>query len=231
MPLFMFAGSIGLIGLYYLWTPWALKTFSVLWDITFVSYLFQTLFSFAIDPAEARRSWFEGIAFPGLLSIGVMAIALLMPFIGLADRVEPGRWSWVDITAQVILGWSAISTMAAWGVYRIDKAGRTKVAAQHAAGARRIRAAVVRDRLRRHRGGAREGRSQMGQDDQIGKSQDPGEMTARRAFDTLQSQDMRNERRIFWSEVAIIVIVALLVTAYLVALYWLRPGTALMPHL
>ena len=56
-------------------------------------------------------------------------------------------------------------------------------------------------------------------------------MTAGDVFDTLQSQDMRNERRIFWSEVAIIVIVALLVTAYLVALCLLRPGTAPMPHL
>jgi hypothetical protein len=56
-------------------------------------------------------------------------------------------------------------------------------------------------------------------------------MTAGSAFDTLQSQDMRNERRIFWSEVAIFVVVALLVTAYLVALYWLRPGTLPMPHL
>jgi hypothetical protein len=50
-------------------------------------------------------------------------------------------------------------------------------------------------------------------------------MTAGKVFDTLRSQDMRNERRIFWSEVAIIVIVALLVSAYFVALYWLRPGT------
>jgi hypothetical protein len=56
-------------------------------------------------------------------------------------------------------------------------------------------------------------------------------MTARNIFDVLQSQDMRNERRIFWSEVAIIVGVALMVTAYLVALFLLRPGTAPMPHL
>lgn len=123
MPLFTFTGSIGLIGLYYFWPPWAWEAFSIVWGVTFVSYLFQTLFSFAIDPAEARRSWFEGIAFPGLLSIGVMAIALLAPFTGLARLAEPGRWSWDDLAAQIILGWSAISTVAAWGVYRIDKAG------------------------------------------------------------------------------------------------------------
>jgi len=123
VPLFMFAGSIGLIGLYYLWTRWALAAFSILWGITFVSYLFQTLFSFAIDPAEARRSWFEGIAFPGLLSVIVMAIALVAPFVGLAHLLGPARSSWDSIAAQVILAWSAISTVAAWGVYRVDKAG------------------------------------------------------------------------------------------------------------
>jgi hypothetical protein len=43
-------------------------------------------------------------------------------------------------------------------------------------------------------------------------------MTAERTFEMLQTRDARNERRIFWSELAIIAIVALLVTAYLVAL-------------
>lgn len=56
-------------------------------------------------------------------------------------------------------------------------------------------------------------------------------MTAGSLFETLQSQDMRNERRIFWSELAIIVFVALLVTAYLVALCVFNPGIVPVPHL
>jgi hypothetical protein len=43
-------------------------------------------------------------------------------------------------------------------------------------------------------------------------------MTAERTFEMLQTRDTRNERRIFWSELVIIAFVALLVTAYLVAL-------------
>ena len=50
-------------------------------------------------------------------------------------------------------------------------------------------------------------------------------------FDTLQAEDVRNERRIFWREVVILVVVVMLVTAYLVALYWLRPGTLPAPRL
>ena len=57
----------------------------------------------------------------------------------------------------------------------------------------------------------------MGQDDQDGKGEDPGQIAGDETFDTLKSQDTRNERRIFWSEVAIIHIVALLAAAYFVA--------------
>jgi hypothetical protein len=70
----------------------------------------------------------------------------------------------------------------------------------------------------------------VGQDGQDRKGQDPAELTAERQFDWLQSQDIRNERRIFWSEVAIILVVALLVAAYFVALS-VRLGTAPLPRL
>jgi hypothetical protein len=126
MPFFMFAGSIGVIGLYHLWTPWALEAFYVASGVTLVAHLFQTMFSFAIDPTAARRSWFEGIAFPGLISIGVMTIALLMPFVGVANLEKPGAWSWGNLLVHAILGWSAISIAAAWCVYRMDKAGAPK---------------------------------------------------------------------------------------------------------
>jgi cellulose synthase/poly-beta-1,6-N-acetylglucosamine synthase-like glycosyltransferase len=125
MPLFMLAGSVGLVGLYWLWTPLALKAFAWTWGVTFVSYLFQTLFSFAIDPAEAKRSWFEGLAFPGLLSVAVMMLAVLKPFTGLV-WAQPDYWSWGDWVAPIVLGWTAISTAAAYGVYRLDKAGSPK---------------------------------------------------------------------------------------------------------
>jgi hypothetical protein len=126
MPIFAILGSIGLVGLYYLWTPLAVSAFGVLWGVTFVAYLFQTLFSYVIDPKEAKRSWFEGLAFPGLASLAVMAIALLKPFAGWPDFAEPGTWSWGDLAAQLILGWTAISTAAAWALYRLDKAGVPK---------------------------------------------------------------------------------------------------------
>jgi hypothetical protein len=126
MPAFVLLGSLGLVGLYHLWTPWAVQSFTWLWGITFASFLFQTLFAFVIDPAEARRSWFEGIAFPGVLSLGVMLLALLQPFQTIGGWARPGDWTWGDIACHVILGWTAITTVLAWAIYRLDRAGGPK---------------------------------------------------------------------------------------------------------
>lgn len=52
----------------------------------------------------------------------------------------------------------------------------------------------------------------MGQDDQIGQGQDAREVSV---FERLQRRDTRNEVRIFWCEIGIIVVVSLLVLAYI----------------
>ncbi len=128
MPIFMIMGSVGLVGLFYAWPPWMATAFGALWGLILLSYLFQTLFSFAIDPATARRSWFEGLAFPGLLSLGIMLLAAfgLDIFGGSAAWPRSGSWSWRDSAILVVLGWSAISTFLAWVVYRLEKAGCPK---------------------------------------------------------------------------------------------------------
>jgi cellulose synthase/poly-beta-1,6-N-acetylglucosamine synthase-like glycosyltransferase len=128
MPAFMIASSAGVIGLYYLRPPWAWAVFTIVWSATFVAYLFETLFSFAIDPPTGSRTWFEGLVFPGLISLGIMLIAVsgLTLFSGAADWMEVSRWSWRDIPIQLILAWNGISTIAAWSVYRLDRAGAPK---------------------------------------------------------------------------------------------------------
>jgi hypothetical protein len=102
MPVFMIMSSIGVIGLYFLRPPWAWIAFTILWSATFVAYLFETLFSFAIDPATGRRTWFEGLAFPGVISVCIMLIAVSrLPLLsGAADWIEAGHWSWRDIPVQ-----------------------------------------------------------------------------------------------------------------------------------
>jgi hypothetical protein len=56
----------------------------------------------------------------------------------------------------------------------------------------------------------------MGQDDQVGQSQDSDLKPAASAFDRLTAEDTRQEYRLLWSEIAIAAVIALLVAAYLI---------------
>jgi hypothetical protein len=56
----------------------------------------------------------------------------------------------------------------------------------------------------------------MGQDDQIGQSQDSDLTSAASAFARLTAADMRQEKRLFWSEIAIAAFILALVAAYLI---------------
>ena len=55
-----------------------------------------------------------------------MAVLRLTPFSGSAEWPTPGGWTWSEAGVLVVLGWSALSTLAAWGVYRLDRAGAPK---------------------------------------------------------------------------------------------------------
>ena len=55
----------------------------------------------------------------------------------------------------------------------------------------------------------------MGQDDQIRQGEAADVTPPDSAFDKLQSADIRRERRILWSEVALIAFLAVLVAGYL----------------
>ena len=55
----------------------------------------------------------------------------------------------------------------------------------------------------------------MGQDDQVGQSQDSDLKPAASVFARLTAEDTRREKRLFWSEIGIAAVVAFLVAAYL----------------
>jgi len=67
------------------------------------------------------------VIFPGLVSIVMMALAVSgVKIIGPTDRLSLESWSWRDAAVSLGLAWTGISTLAAWLVYRIDKAGAPK---------------------------------------------------------------------------------------------------------
>lgn len=56
----------------------------------------------------------------------------------------------------------------------------------------------------------------MGQDDQVGQSQDSDLRSAATPFARLTAEDIRRENRLFWCEIGVAAVVAVLVAAYLI---------------
>ncbi len=126
MPIFMVTSSAALLGLWFLDDGASLEVFRTLWFLNVVTYLFVTLSSFSIDPSTARRTWREGIFFPGLVALLIILYALYPPlfeetFAGwLRDAgIDPadGLSTAILLFAYV---WLSASMLAAWLLKLLD---------------------------------------------------------------------------------------------------------------
>ena len=126
MPVYMILATVGLVGLYLLNPAWAWTTLSTFWGINVATHFFVAFFSFAIDPGTARRAWLEGLTFPGLIALAIMAFSFVpearLPagMFGHGPRTELGR---ADFIMLFVYSWTSLSMVAAWLLYRLDKAG------------------------------------------------------------------------------------------------------------
>ncbi len=72
----MTLAAVGLVGLYVSDAVAATQVFRGLWWVAVVAYVFITTMTLLIDPPDtARRSWLEGLTFPGLGALVVMVAA------------------------------------------------------------------------------------------------------------------------------------------------------------
>ena len=126
-PLCMILTTVGLIGLEFQNSAWAWMTFAALRRIGMVIFLFETFFCFLIDPATGWRAWFEGLTFPGLISVALMAIffipAHMSPFFDHLLYDSTAGWTTYYALKQFMYVWVSLCMLAAWGVYRVEKAG------------------------------------------------------------------------------------------------------------
>ena len=76
MPIFMICATIGLLGLFLLHTGAGWSVFRKLWVFHAIMYVFVTLMSFSLDGKTARRVWREGMLFPGIISLVIMAYSV-----------------------------------------------------------------------------------------------------------------------------------------------------------
>lgn len=126
MPVCMMLATLGLAGLYILHPGLAWASFGTFWGTTIGVYLFETLFSFVIDPATAKRAWFEGLMFPGLISLTVMVLSFLpRQFTPFLTSSAPGL-SWQAVLTLFVYSWAGLSMLAAWGICQLERAGLPK---------------------------------------------------------------------------------------------------------
>jgi cellulose synthase/poly-beta-1,6-N-acetylglucosamine synthase-like glycosyltransferase len=76
MPLFMISASIGLVTLFFVDRELSVQAFTSLWALTGFTYLFITFSSLALDRPAARKSWFQGLMFPGLINLTLIVFGL-----------------------------------------------------------------------------------------------------------------------------------------------------------
>ncbi|MDW5594904.1 glycosyltransferase family 2 protein [Conexibacter stalactiti] len=128
MPVFMLTSSASLVALWFIDDGESLEVFRTLWFLNVVTYLFVTLSSFSIDPETAKRTWREGLLFPGAISLGIILYALYPPLFEdtiagwLRDAgIEPddGLATGFLLFAYV---WLSASMLAAWLVKLLDSA-------------------------------------------------------------------------------------------------------------
>jgi cellulose synthase/poly-beta-1,6-N-acetylglucosamine synthase-like glycosyltransferase len=124
LPIAGLAAAGGLVGLYLADEVVALQAFRALWWVSATAYLFVTLTSLLIDTRTARRSWFQGLTFPG---IGALAVMVAAWFPGFLEQTVPGWFGAAGIAPQtgwwvlLLYSWSALAILLAWGLKQLDR--------------------------------------------------------------------------------------------------------------
>ena len=113
MPVLLVLSSASLVALYVIDGDLAFDAFRALWALNLVTYLFVTLSAFAHDGAAARQCWKEAFAFPGLISLAIIVLAVYEP---LAEELP----DWVLLISYV---WLSASMLAAYLLRRLEMAG------------------------------------------------------------------------------------------------------------
>ncbi len=132
MPVFQIGAALGLLGLYALDPPLAWDLFKGFWILAGLVYLVVTCASCVVDPESARRTWLEGILFPGLVALGIIVSTLAPPLIDpIVDALElvPGD-PLTEGLRLFLYAWTALSMAAAWGAKELERVGgwRAKLA-------------------------------------------------------------------------------------------------------
>jgi len=124
LPVAMILAAVGLVGLYFVAEVTATDAFQALWWVAVCAYVFITAATLMLDRDTARRSWFQGLAFPGLGSLVVMVAAW---FPDLLEVRLPGLFGWEmtpagrEVWILTLYSWSVIAMILAWVVKQLER--------------------------------------------------------------------------------------------------------------
>jgi len=125
LPVAMTCAAVGLVGLYLLDAVAAAQAFRTLWWVAVVAYVFVTATTLLLDRDTARRSWIEGLTFPGIGALVVMLAAWFphlwtdtLPALFGLDLTPTGLTVWT----LVLYTWSVLAMALAWLVRKVEGA-------------------------------------------------------------------------------------------------------------
>ncbi|MDM7854499.1 glycosyltransferase [Cellulomonas alba] len=123
LPVAMTLATVGLVGLYFASPSTAHDTFQGLWWVALAAYAFVTTTTLLLDRDTARRSWFEGLLFPGA---GALLVMLSAAHPDLLTRTVPG-WFGLELTESglrvltlALYSWSVIAMVLAFLVRWVE---------------------------------------------------------------------------------------------------------------
>jgi len=120
MPAFMITSSFALIVLFIIDYGYSLEVFRALWMINAVTYVIITVFTLLLDTETARRSWLQGIFFPGAVSLLIILATCYPPLFetyapSLADTAGvPFNTTATHVFVLFAYVWLTLSMVVAW---------------------------------------------------------------------------------------------------------------------
>jgi cellulose synthase/poly-beta-1,6-N-acetylglucosamine synthase-like glycosyltransferase len=133
MPIFMIAAATSLVILFFANFPLSWELFHILWITNAVVYLFVTLFSFAIDPYIARRTWVQGFMFPGAIALLIILYTCAPPLFtvvirnGMTALGLPPSHTFVQVSILFAYYWLAGSMLVAWIAKLLEQRGHLRL--------------------------------------------------------------------------------------------------------